>query len=153
MIMVEDKEKIQQLEAFRMEIKEIAKKISETDATIAGIVDVNELDAQDMEYWQETKNLLLAIDKLDPKSQTLNEDLKNLKIEADELAVKVKAVAADSGIGISKNYFAQWLNNRNPLLGIDVALRFIDKGKPGVERLKEMFSETTDMYVKGGYKK
>ena len=154
-----EREKIGELESFRMEISNILQSLKDeenienADADITGVEIVGELDIEDMYHWQECKNLLLAIDKIDPQEnkEKITQQLQGLEDRAKLVAVEVRSVLdrPNTKEKSSKSSFNYWLNNRNPLSYINAVLT----ADVSLEKIKQILHKKIDFYGKDGWKK
>ena len=113
---------IARLESFRLEIKKIVEKIKDVNNTAADIKDVEELDEKDLQLWEKSKEIFLAVQNLSSSSEV--SELENIERQCTELQIAVDASIQDakSQSRNSKVNFGRWLDNRNPMLFISVAI-------------------------------
>lgn len=133
--MIEDKEKIQQLEAFRMEIK----RVKEGFPSLFAVEDVGDLRLEELEVWEKYKLLFketkIILSELDMRKKDI---LSKLMIELDGLAGLIKEI-----LSVTKNTnqleFLAWMNNR--LVGLNGSLQYdkVDEEtlRKSIDRLSE----------------
>ena len=143
---------------FQNELGRIVRMIGTEDETALDIKNPHELDEDDMQLWQETKDLLLAVDGLEAidDQKQVNEQLYALSKRAMSLqdAVTVASNDVKRNSSTTKHNFYGWLNNRNPLSVISMGKYMLDKKGPlaAVEYVKNKLRQEIGMYVKNASK-
>jgi hypothetical protein len=154
-------ERAMQLPGFQRDIEGIVSAISKMekpDDTALGIVNSKELGVDDMDLWQEYKNILLAIENLNLKDgeQKIKKELDALFARAQNFdkniaMMRKEAVEKDQK---SRMAFGGWLNNKNPANAIwNAQRRLDDKGfTNAVKQLKKACESRIKFYAKDGWK-
>ena len=147
-----EREKIGELESFRMEIKNIVESLGDTNGDAMNVKEFGELDEEDMRHWQECKDLLSALDNLDSHEdkEKIVQKLQVLEVKAKRLAAEVQDINANvaNKDKQSKYFFNAWLNNINPFSVIN-AMSALGLS---LEKGKKLSHDHIELYAKDGWK-
>lgn len=129
------------LDNFRKHFKLLSEQFAQTDGTIVGVVDVEELGEEECALWEEYSDLLKS-------SVVQNADYFSLSSQSHDLipAIKVLALKAQQLKQHSKSAFYSWMNNRLLILINDTFMMYSD---PTMEaEIKEELQLEIDKFLK-----